>query len=399
MSRSKSVLLAAALVAGTSMIPQFSSAQGTDKSPLRFLSRTDPIDVTAGGKTVRYFRVTPGKPLKMEVSEPMELVLNVLPLLAPDAIPDVGDTVKLRVSVANHKSLSASVPIDPKRLTKLADGSTASAPKRLRLPIKAAGRITIQARSGRAAVTFSVRPAAKSVATGATGGTLGSVDGDQTDSGDTGDAGETVAEPVPDEGTAPDPTAGLPIVPMIRKRVERLSLGVKTGAIIPTGPVDAIYGAGIENVYFGAEIRYSLPFAQRRFGLSVEAGRYVLVDEEDLVGTDPFGGSVNDQVRVTHEVVPLIGDFVFKQPLGSKQAVFVGVGGGMALTAQTESVEFRPDVTTRSSQVAARARGGYEMKVGPGRLVLEGAYLHLLNETGTPFLGGAFGGLQYRFVF
>lgn len=369
-----------------------SQAQAQEKqSPMRFLSAVKPVELQTDGKSVRYYMVTPMRPVKLQVNQPMTLLVAARPLAAS------GKTA-FRVALGGEVKATKTLQVEAAQVATLTNGIKVGGQQVTALEVtQVPATVSVQSK-GPIVVRFGSRKSSTSTPplTNEPPDTAGTSTTDPP-------GGSTAADAPGDDAPEPPDTnleGGVPVMPLIRRRVERLSLGIKSMAVVPTGPVDPIYGEGLTNVYFGAEIRYSMPFAQRRFGVALEGGRYELLDREVVTATDPFGSSISEDVTVHSSIVPLMADFVFKQPFGGrKRAVFAAVGGGVAFLDQEEEVAFRPTTRSSQTQFGARGRLGFEQKIAGNFLVLETSYLHLLNASGEPFLGGAFAGLQYRFVF
>ena len=142
--------------------------------------------------------------------------------------------------------------------------------------------------------------------------------------------------------------------------------------------------------------------ADRRISLCAEAGQYQLKDVAPVQNTSPFGATLDADVTVTTKVTPIVGTVVYKVKLGERRALFAGAGGGPIVTSRTEEIAFRNPTTTSGTRFGGVARAGAEQKLGPGRVVIEGSYVHVLSGSDpkdTTYLGGGLFGVQYRFIF
>lgn len=367
--------------------------------PLRIIGKAQPVTFQENGQTRTYYRLVPGKPLELSTAGEMTLLLPVRAIGGGVVAPSI--SVLVTGSGVPPKAHKETLLLSGAAVA-LSDGSTALAPRVVRVPIAHDGatvRISVDAAPG-AIVGFARAPldGASAAAPAATPAPAPAA----AVAAPLGDPSAPPADPALDAGPGGDPMAGMPIMPLplIRRRVERLGLGPRVAYLIPAGAADP----GTSNVYAGAELRVTVPAFERRLAFTAEAGTYTLTDTEPLNATSPFGVSTENEVKISTRVVPLLGGAIWRVKLGSgdRQAAFAGANGGIVLTTRTENVEFRGDTTTSDTRFGAQARVGFERKMGPGRTVLEASYLHVtegedgLNDT---YLGGALVGLQYRFVF
>jgi len=396
--------------------PALSQAQAPPPPPpLKIVSVSERVMFTENGVAQSFFKVVPERPLKLATSGAMTLVVFVRPLAGSRQLDvsitvDAGGAPKLMTS-----SISASLPV-----ITLSDGSAAYAAKVISVPIDGAmASVSVEIPSGAAVVGFARMPhpgASAPVAaapTPAPASTPAPVAPTPTPAapllpgGSTATALKLPGAPVLPGASAPANPAlpvamALPGGTLIRRRVERLSLGAKVAAVVPAGAVDPLYGDGTTNVYLGAELRATLPVMERKISLCAEAGTYQLKDIASVQNTSPFGSSLDADVTVTTKVIPIVGSVVYKVKLSEHRALYAGAGGGPVLTSRTEEIAFRNPTTTSETRMAGIGRAGAEQKVGPGRVVLEGSYIHVLSgkdPRDTTYLGGALVGLQYRFIF
>ena len=389
----RAILLAVALCASVAMAAD---------SPITMLTPSDKVTLTEGLSKSTWFRVTTERPMRIVAAKPMTLVLNVRPVISN------GNPV-LTARILDGKTFTeilssptgASVATGP-------NGLVAGPMRPLRIDVvEPNSEILVSIDRGAALLVFGIQPravatptpkpakTAVAVATPAPSGTPLSVAAAPTpepsslDSPDAnGDEGDGMPAPLP-----------MPML-LIPKQVERLSLIPKVGAVMPLGAVDPPAAGGIDNLYLGAELRYSLPMLERRLSLGLDAGTYRVRDTEALVGTTPFHASVDDEVEVGWRVTPVVLGAAYRLTSSKRFGLYAGAGGGVAAISRQEKVEFRaPDTKTQSAPVA-QARLGAEQRAGPGRIVLEVSYLHVVNDLeADPYLGGPLAGIHYRFAF
>lgn len=392
-------------------LPAAVLAQAKPLPPLRIVSKAEPITFAEGGATRTYYRIAPGKPIELGTVGEMTLMIPVRA---------IGD--RLGGAIMTSVTVEISAPGVATSVVKeilsgggpavtLSNGMDALAPKVLRIPITqpaanvkisvdtAPGAVVGFARAPLAGIT-GVSPAATPTAVSTP------VRPAPTPRATDVAAATPMPTPVPtasvsDPALDPMNLAVMPL-PLIRRRVERLGIGPRVAYVIPTGAVDA-GSDGTSNLFAGAELRFTPAMLDRRLSLTLEGGTYKLQDVEPLNSTSPFGIATEGEVKITTQVVPMLSGLVFRQKLGSeKQAVFAGANGGIVLATRTEEVDFRPARSSSETRFGGQGRIGYERRMGPGRTVVEASYLHVtpgdddLNDT---YLGGAFMGLQYRFVF
>ena len=346
-------------VAGTS--------HAAENPPLTFQSSPDKVPLTEGGANRVWYRVSPGKPLRLMAAEPMMLVLTARPIAGSEGDPT------LSVDVGGTRALAESLPWSG--ATVAGPGLVAGPSRMLRVTVSAPRRaVSVSVDRGSALLVFGMQPVT---------------------------IAQPAATPSPGDATAPPPPPmPMPPIPLIPKQVERLSLIPKIGAMMPLGAVDGPAPGGMDNLYLGAELRYSLPMLERRLSVGADVGTYRVQDSEAIVGTTPLRASVDEEVEVGWRVTPVLASAVYRLAGSKRAGVYAGAGAGVAALSRRETVEFRAPDTTTSTAPAVQARVGVERRAGPGRVVIEASYLHVVNDPDTePYLGGPLGGIHYRFAF
>lgn len=326
-----------------------------ENPPLTFVSSPDKVPMSDGGTSRTWYRISEGKPLRLLAAEPMMLVLTARPMAG-------GGDPTLSIAVTGASAITETL-------------SSAGGMRQLRAPVIAAkSAITISVDRGFALVVFGMQPLASA---------------------------QAVPTPVPGNTAAPPaPPPMMPMIPLIPKQVERLSLVPKIGAMVPLGAVDGPQAGGIDNLYLGAELRYSLPMMERRLAIGAELGTFRVRDTETIAGTTPFRASVNDEVEVGWRVTPILATAVYRLAGSKRAGLYAGAGAGVAAISRRETVALRAPDTTTTTAPAAQARLGVERRAGPGRVVIEASFLHVMNDAETePYLGGPLGGIHYRFAF
>ena len=144
---------------------------------------------------------------------------------------------------------------------------------------------------------------------------------------------------------------------------EFLGVGLGGGVVTPTW-------GGRPAPTADLEVRFSLPFAKRRFAIGLNVGG--LRQDLRVNIADPQGGSI--PAGSIALVFPLTGSFITRYPIGNWFAVYLDLGGGIAYVRATT------DVGPTSHSAAAwvpllRGGGGPEVRLGPGWLALDVAYL------------------------
>lgn len=392
----------------------FAQASGKALPPLRITSKAEPVTFMEGGAQRTYYRILPGKPIELGTIGEMTLLVPVRALGdgMPGAMMNSVTVEVIAQGVAPVKVTEVLSNAGP--TVQLSNGFLGMAPKVIRVPINvpaATVRISVDLAPG-AAVGFARQPAATiAQATPTPAATpLAAVTPkpSTTPRATPLPTAVAAATPIPPPVVGTDPALdpmSLAVVPLplIRRRPERLGLGPRVAYVVPTGAVDT-GGDATSNLFAGAELRFTPLMLDRRVGVTLESGAYKLQDTEPLNATTPFGVATSGDVKVTMQVVPVLGGLVYRQRLGSgdKQAVFAGANGGVVLATRTEETEFRDARRSSETRVGAQGRMGYERRIGPGRTVLEASYLHVTeseDELNDTYIGGAFLGLQYRFVF
>lgn len=393
----------------------FAQARGKPLPPLRITSKAQPLTFVEGGATRTYYRIAPGKPIELGTSGEMTLMIPVR------AIRDrLGGALMTSVSV--ELSAPGVAPSVMKEILSrggppvaLSNGMDALAPKVLRIPIpypSATVKISVDTQPG-AVVGFARGPLAGISAVSPTA-TPAAASTPVRAAPTPKPTAVAAATPAPAATPTPAATGGIsdpaldPMslavmpLPLIRRKVERLGIGPRIAYMVPTGAVDS-GGDATNNLFAGAELRFTPKLLDRRFSVTLESGTYKLQDVEPLNSTSPFGIATAGEVVVTTQVVPVLSGLVFRQKIGSdRQALFVGANGGVVLATRTEEVDFRAPRHSSETRLGGQGRIGYERKMGPGRTVVEASYLHVTpgeDELNDTYLGGAFMGLQYRFVF
>lgn len=385
------LLAAPALAQGPAATPQ----------PFKIVSGEERVTANDKGVSQSYYKVVPGRPLKIIASGPMLVLMPARPIVGSGAI---FQPIDLAVTVDPLNGTSPKVfretLTDEPGLVTLSDNSMAAGAKVLKIPIEVAtAHVMVSVGAGSGAVIGLARtPLPYTPVT---------VTPQATPTPAVIAAATPIAQPTPllmPGGNPRAPGGGIvvPGGPLIRRKAERLSLGTRVDAVVPAGSVDPLYGDGATNVYVGAELRFTFPQMDRKLSLSAETGSYQLKDVAPIAVTGPFASTIDTDVTITTRVTPVLGSLLYKIKLGEKRALFASGGGGVVLTSRTEEVSFRDPTTTADTRPAAVGRAGFEQKIGPGRVVVEGAYLHVVPGTGQnkdTYLGGGLFGLQYRFIF
>lgn len=379
-------------------LPALAAAQAPTP-PLRIVGKAQAVTFQENGQTRTYYKLVPGKPLELATAGEMTLLLPARAIGGGARAPSI--SVLVTSPGATPKAQKETLSVVGGQVA-LSDGAKAFAPRVVRVPIPfatATVRLSVDFAPG-AIVGFARVPLEGATAAAATPTPAPAATPSVAAASPLGDP----AAPDPSLGAGPggDPTMGMPIMPLplIRRRVERLGIGPRVAYMIPAGAVDP----GSSNVYAGAELRVTVPAFERSLAFTAEGGTYTLTDTEPLNATSPFGVATENEVTVSTRVVPLLGGAIWRVKLGSndRQAVFAGANGGIVLATRTEEIEFRGATSESETRYGAQARLGVEKKIGPGRTVLEASYLHVTpseDEQNDTYLGGAFLGLQYRFVF
>ncbi len=396
------------------------------------LAQAPPLKIVGGSKKVTfnenrqvqtYFRIEPGKSLKLATNGSMLLLVPARPLIGVAGQAKAEILVSVGAPGKAPQTYRETLTDQPPMVT-LSDGTLASGPKVLRIPIESASAmVEISTSSEPGAIVGFARAPLPKVATpkatpvpipmpgmpmpGATPKVAMPMPMPMPGGGGTSTAATSM--PMPGGAGVPAPVL-VPTGPLIRRKVERLSLGPKVAAVVPAGSVSPPGGGDLSNLYLGAEMRFTFPVLERRFSIGAEAGQYTLRDVENAYATTPFGATLETEVEVSTRVTPILAGAQWKMKMGGdRRAVFFGAAGGPVLTSRTETVTFRDPVQSEEMRFGAQGRLGFEQKLGPGRAVIEASWIHVTEsakkdetsatQTIDPYLGGALLGLQYRFVF
>ena len=342
-------------------------------APLRFIGTAEKVTLSENGAAPQtMYRLTHTAPVKLATTGQMSLLLTARPLLAAGAKAEP-ITVTVVLTDASGASATMRETFAPDATTRIAAGAglTASAPRTVRIPI-ASAIATVELRADRAPgalLSFS--------RTGFSGASVAMSPG-RTD-------------PKLDESV-------LEAIPMIRKSVERFSVGPRAGFVVPPGG-DLAFG-GLANVYLGAEMRFTPPQLERRLAVCLEGALYEIRDRETIVGTEPIGSSDAGDVLVATRVAPVMAGLRYRFSFAESLGLFAAGGGGAAFTQRIETVRFRDDRSRGGVTGAAFVRVGADRKVGRGRsLAFDVTYLHLLDGKNTGYLGGLVTGVHYRLLY
>lgn len=380
------------------------SSPAAEPPPLSFASVPDKVPLTEGGTTRTWYRVSPEKPLRLTAGQALTLVVTARPVVA-DADPT------LLVTVGDGPPISQLLPSAGATLVP-GPGLSAGPMRAIRVPVAAAkSLVSISVNRGAALVLFGLQPASTTALPAATPAAT--------------PAALVAASPTPTAAATPfsmdaipsrtptavaaatpaaldavaAPTLPLtPVIPFIPKQVERLGLVPKIGGLVPLGAVDG--PGGFNNVYVGAELRYSLRAWGRRLAIGGEVGTYRVRNTEQIVATTPFHGSVDDDVEFGYRVTPVLGTAVYRFASSRRAGFYAGAGLGLASVSRQESLRLRAPESTSRTTPAAQMRLGAERRAGVGWLAFEASYLHVVNDPDVePYLSGPLVGLQYRFAF
>lgn len=334
--------------------------------PLRFVGTVEKVVVTQDGTAQSLYKASPGKPLRMSTSGAMTLVLTARPLI--DKSVSKPSPVSITILVAGTGSAPViakdSLAVDGMR-GEVTAALAAGPSKTIRLPIPTnAAMVEISAEGAGVAIAFSRTAYVAPVAS---------------------------LEPSLDDSV-------LAAIPMIRKSVEKFSVGAKAGVVVPGG-ADLGWGGGSQNLYAGGELRFTPPQLERRLSICLESGIYELHESRTIVATQPIGSNDAGDLSRSTRIVPLLLGASWRVPIGEETALHAGAGAGMGFTRRIESVRFRSDRTTTGSVGAGYLRFAADRKIGRGRvLALEGTWLHAAGDDPT-YLGGFVTTLHYRVTY
>ena len=372
--------------------------------PLAFASVPDKVALTDAGTTRTWYRVSPGKPLRLTAGQPLTLVVTGRPVVA-DADPT------LIVTVGDGPPISQLLPSAGAMLVP-GPGFSVGPMRAIKVPVAAAKSVvSISVNRGAALVVFGLQAASTTALPAATPAALVAAT----------PAALAAATPTPDPvatpiaiaaatpaatpssldavaAATPLPPLITPTIPFIPKQIERLGLVPKIGGLVPLGAVDG--PGGFNNLYLGAELRYSLRAWGRRLAIGAEVGTYRVRNTEQIVATTPFHGSVDDDVEFGYRVTPVLATAVYRFASSKRAGFYAGAGAGIAAVSRQESLRLRAPESTSRTTPAAQVRLGAERRAGVGWLAFEASYLHVVNDPDVePYLSGPLVGLQYRFAF
>lgn len=365
-----SALLAFAASTIASAAPPAAPAATPAAAPaaLRFLGPAEKVTLTEAGRSSTLYRVTPGRSVRIGTSGAMSLLVTARPFVDAAATPvTLGIVVTDAAGVATTRT--ESLPPDAATRVAIPGGAVAAGPRVIRVPIAAASatvELRVDAGSG-ALVSF---------------------------------ARTGYLPPVTASAARPEPALDdsvLEAIPMIRKAVERLSIGPRAGVVIPARG-DLAFG-GLANVYAGAEVRFTPPQLERRLSLCLEAALYEVRDRDAIVGAEPIGSSAAGDVRTATRVVPVMAGLRYRLPIADSLGLHAAAGGGAAFLRHTERVGFRDDRATSNATGAAYVRVGADRKIGRGRaLSLDVSWIHPLDAS-RGYGGGLVTGVHYRLLY
>ncbi|MCP4674030.1 MAG: porin family protein [Deltaproteobacteria bacterium] len=149
----------------------------------------------------------------------------------------------------------------------------------------------------------------------------------------------------------------------------------------------------ISSAVFAADFGYALPFLERNLSIGFEVGYY---------WSDAKQTSEDDSEKIETSVwgLPLLARIAYQIPV-VPFAFYFGIGGGLVVShAETVSKSAGRSASLKALPTIA-GFGGADVALGPGRVVLEVAYLHTftrgLDVMGN--LGGLVITVGYRFEF
>ncbi len=149
----------------------------------------------------------------------------------------------------------------------------------------------------------------------------------------------------------------------------------------------------ISSVVFAADFGYALPFLERNLSVGFEVGYY---------WSDAKQTSEDDAEKIETSVwgLPLLARIAYQIPV-VPFAFYFGIGGGLVVShAETESESAGKSASLEALPTIS-GFGGADVALGPGRVVLEIAYLHTFTQ-GLDIkgnLGGLVITVGYRFEF
>lgn len=378
MRRELASALFAVALAGAHADAAHAAGPAAAPPPIRFTRLVEKVVVVDKGAKQTLYKVGTDKPLRLETAGAMTLLLLVRPFVDAAAAPPM-----LTVAVTSSSGGPAAatqrhaIAVDDVRIAAGA-GLTLAGTRVIRVPIAAtSAKVEIRVDAGQsAAVGFARGPFAPPTA--------------------------PVVAVAPKPTRAPQPTTGfddsvLDAIPMIRRSVEHFSVGPKGGVIVPVG-ADVGWG-GSQNLYAGAELRFTPPQLERRLSLGIEASIFEVRDRDTIVGAQPIGSSEGGDVVISTRVVPVLAGVSYRFPIGESAAVCAGGGAGAAFARRTEHVRFRANTTESGASGAGFLRLAADRKVGRGRAIsLEATWLHSPASGGAQ-LGGLTTAVHYRLVY
>lgn len=342
-------------------------------APLRFIGAVEKATVTQNGVSQVVYKVTPQKPIRIATSGAMTLVVTARAIVVEKNATAPSPTLTFAVTGTSGgvvlATLRESITVDGSTRLPVSAGLAASAQKTVRVPIAQSSTfVEITSDEPGALVTFSRTAYAAPVATTATG-----------------------TEPRLDDSV-------LAAIPLIRKSVERFSVGAKAGMLVPGG-ADQGFGS-LQNMYVGAELRFTPPQLERRLSVSLEGGVYQVRDRETILGAEPIGSSDGGDVVIATRVSPLLVGVGYRFELGDTYALRASTGFGASVNARTEEVRFRADKTHTETRPAAFVRAGLGRRIGRGRAVaLETGWLHDFAGRDDGYVGGFVTTVHYRMLY
>lgn len=341
--------------------------------PMRFVGPVEKATVTQNGVSQAVYKVTPGKPVRIATSGSMTLVVTARAIVIETDAAAPSPMLTLAVSgTAGGAALSTvreSITVDATTRLPVSAWIAASAAKSVRVPIGVpAAFVDITADAPGVLLTFSRAGYAAPVASDAPG-----------------------TEPRLDDSV-------LAAIPMIRKSVERFSVGAKAGMFVPAG-ADQGFG-GFHNLYAGAELRFTPPQLERRLSIAIEGGVYRVRERETILGAEPIGSSEGGDVVIGTRVSPLLVGAGYRFEAGDDWALRASAGAGASFHVRTEKVRFRGDVSRNETRPAVFLRGGVDRKIGRGRAIaIEAGWLHDFAGTGDEYVGGFMTTVHYRVLY